>query len=309
MQDGAHRIAAQETFIMTPIKSFLFVPGDSDKKMTKAYEWGADALILDLEDSVALNKKNEARALTSAFLNAHPIEQRDTQIWVRVNPLDTHMMLGDLGAIMPGSPNGVVVPKANGPEDIRQVSHYLDAFEAQNDIAEKSTLVLSIATETAISPFRLGDYAAANLERLYGLTWGAEDLSTALGANTNLGGDGVYTHTYNLVRSLCLMAANAAGVHPVEAVFTDFKDECGLLSTSVQAYSEGFTGRLAIHPNQVAGIQSCFSPSEDDLAHARNIIAAFENTNNGGVASLNGKMLDAPHLKQAKRILGTKAHL
>lgn len=289
---------------MNTIRSFLFVPGDSEKKMTKAYGCGADALILDLEDSVAPNKKTDARSLTSVFLKAHPIGERKTQIWVRVNPLDTDMMLGDLSAIMPYAPNGIVIPKANGPEDIRQVSNYLEVFEEQNNISARSTLILSIATETAISPFTLVDYASANLERLYGLTWGAEDLSTALGASTNLGPDGAYTHTYNLVRSLCLIAANAAGVHPVEAVFTDFRDNRGLLSSSTQAYSEGFTGRLAIHPNQMAGIRSGFTPTEKDIAHAQNIIDAFENASNGGVASLDGKMLDAPHLKQAKRVMG-----
>lgn len=290
---------------MKPLRSFLFVPGDSEKKLGKGAQSGADALILDLEDSVAPAAKMLARDQVRAYLAARPREGRTPQLWVRINPLDTDMALGDLVAIMPAAPDGIMLPKANGPADVRQLSHYLDALESANGVAPGSTLILPVATETPIAPFRLQDYAGAGLSRLWGLTWGAEDLSTALGASTNLAPSGGWALTYQLVRSLTLMAAHAAGVRAIDTLYVDFKDPEGLFAACQAARAEGFAGRIAIHPAQVEGINAGFSPSPSEIEHARRVIAAFDAAPGSGTVALDGKMIDIPHLKQARQVLAS----
>ena len=285
------------------LRSFLFIPGDSEKKLGKADGAGADALILDLEDSVAPANKPQARAMVRAFLFDRPRAERSSQLWVRINPLDTEMALGDLAAVVAGAPDGIMIPKADGPEDVRQLSHYLDALEAQAGVEAGSIRILPVATETAVAPFRLGDYAAAGLTRLAGLTWGAEDLSAAVGASTNLDPAGGWALTYRMVRSLTLLAAHAAGVQAIDTLFVDFKDDDGLRQSCRDARAEGFSGRIAIHPAQVAGINECFSPSEAEIEHARRVIAAFAAAPGVGTVGLDGKMLDIPHLKQAHGVL------
>lgn len=284
---------------MTP-RSWLFIPGDSDKKLGKADAAGADALILDLEDAVASSNKAEARAKVAAFLLDRNRAARTSSLWVRINPLDSGMVLSDLVAIMPGSPDGIMLPKANGPQDVATLSHYLDALEAQNGLEGGSTRILPVATETAIAPFRLGDYATAGLDRLAGLTWGAEDLSTALQASGNLDASGRWAFTYRMVRSLVLMAAHAAGVPAIETLYVDFRDEEGLAASSCAARVEGFAGRIAIHPAQVAAINASFMPCEAEVAHARRVVQAFDAAPGSGTVALDGKMLDIPHLKQAR---------
>lgn len=276
------------------IRSFLFVPGDSEKKMTKARGAGADALVLDLEDAVAPDAKPAARALVADFL----AQDRSCQVWVRVNPLDTGLVQDDLTAVLPARPDGIMLPKANGPEDVAALSELLDPADPEGRIK-----ILPVATETAIAPFRLGDYAGADLPRLWGLTWGAEDLSTALGASTNRDHTGEWAFTYKMVRSLTLMAARAAGVEPVETLYADFRDDDGLRRSSQAAQTEGFTARLAIHPAQVAGINDSFVPSDDAIAHARDVVAAFAANPGAGTVGLNGQMLDIPHLRQAESVL------
>jgi citrate lyase subunit beta/citryl-CoA lyase len=288
---------------MAPLRSFLFIPGDSGKKLAKADESGADALILDLEDAVSPSRKPPARELVAAFLRDRPRSTRSSEIWVRINPLDTNLALTDLAAITAAAPDGLMLPKANGPQDVLRLSHYLDALEAQSGIAPGTIKILPVATETAISPFRLGDYATAGLSRLLGLTWGAEDLSTALGACTNTDAAGQWAFTYRMARSLCLLAAHAAGVQAVETLYADFRDEAGLRASSRAARAEGFTGRLAIHPAQVAAINESFTPSPAEIEHARRVIAAFAAAPGAGTVGLDGKMLDLPHLKQAEAIL------
>jgi citrate lyase subunit beta/citryl-CoA lyase len=194
-------------------------------------------------------------------------------------------------------------PKTDGPEDVRVLSHYLDALEFQANVKRGSIKILPVATETAKAPFSLGGFADAGLERLAGLTWGAEDLSAALGASTNLGPDGEWASTYKLVRSLCLMAAHAAGVPAIETLYVDYKNDEGLRASCRAARAEGFTGRIAIHPAQVAGINESFSPSVEEVAFAQRVVAAFEAAAGVGTVGLDGKMLDIPHLKAAKRTL------
>jgi citrate lyase subunit beta/citryl-CoA lyase len=290
-----------------PLRSFLFIPGDSEKKLGKADGAGADALILDLEDSVAPDNKAAARSLVAAFLAERPRGTRSSQLWVRVNPLDGDMMLGDLAAIVAGAPDGIMLPKANGPEDVRTVSHYLDALEAQAGLDGTPIRILPVATETAIAPFRLGDYAAAGLTRLAGLTWGAEDLSAAVGASTNVDSSGQWALTYRMVRSLTLLAAYAAGVQAIDTLYVDFRDEAGLREACLAARAEGFSGRVAIHPAQVALINESFMPAPAEIDHARRVIAAFEAGGNAGTVGLDGKMIDIPHLKQARNVLAQLA--
>jgi len=288
---------------MTVLRSMLFIPGDSEKKLAKGDGSGADALILDLEDAVAPENKPIARQRTAAYLAGRPRGRRPMQLWVRVNPFDTGMTLADLAAITGGAPDGIMAPKVDGPEDVRRLSHYLDAFEAQAEVEPGSIRILPVATETAIAPFHLGNYAAAKLDRLFGLTWGAEDLSTAIGASTNLGPDGQWALTYQIVRSMTLLGAQAAGVQAIDTLYTNFRNEAGLRASCAVAAAEGFTGRIAIHPAQVAAINESFSPSNEDIAHAQAVIAAFDASAGAGAVQLNGKMLDIPHLKQARNVL------
>jgi citrate lyase subunit beta/citryl-CoA lyase len=285
------------------VRSFLFIPGDSNKKLGKADGSGADALILDLEDSVAPANKPIAREKVPAFLADRPRGRRTAQLWVRINPLDTEYALADLAAVVAGAPDGIMLPKADGPAEVQRLSHYLDALEAQAGVEPGSIGILPVATETAVAPFRLGDYAGAGLTRLRGLTWGAEDLSAALGASTNLDETGGWALTYRLVRSLTLMAAHAAGVPAIDTVYVDYADTEGLRAACRAARAEGFTGRIAIHPAQVAPINESFTPSEAELDHARRVIAAFDASPGAGTVGLDGKMLDIPHLKQARGVL------
>lgn len=291
------------------LRSLLFIPGDSGKKLAKADGCGADAVILDLEDSVAPSRKAEARDRVAAFLRERPAGGRAGQLWVRVNPLNGEHALADLAATIPGAPDGVMLPKVDGPAGVERLGHYLDALETAFGLPAGSVRILPVATETALAPFRLGDYAAARLPRLWGLTWGAEDLSAALGASTNLDAGGGWASTYRLVRSLTLLGAHAAGVQAVETLGADFRDLEGLAASSRAARAEGFSGRLAIHPAQVEVINAAFSPSEAEVAHARRVADAFAASSGAGVVGLDGSMLDAPHLKQAERTLALAAQI
>jgi len=286
-----------------PIRSFLFIPGDSEKKMGKVDGTPADAFIFDLEDAVAAARKPVAREMVPAFIKDRPRASRKSQLWVRVNPLDTPWTLEDLAAIVPAAPDGIMLPKVNGPEDVRQVSNYLSALETAAGIEAGSIRILPVATETAISPFRLSDYAGAGLTRLYGLTWGAEDLSSAIGASGNTDASGQWALTYRMVRSLCLLGAHAAGVEAVDTLFVDFRDPEGLRASCRAASAEGFSGRVAIHPAQVEVINEAFSPSEEEVAFAQRVVDLFAANPDSGTLGLDGKMLDIPHLKQAQKTL------
>ena len=287
-----------------PLRSLLFIPGDSDKKLAKVAGCGADAVILDLEDAVAPANKGDARDKVADFLRAFHRAEGAPELWVRINPLDSGLAESDLAAIVPARPDGIVQPKPDGPEDVAKVSSLLDHMELAHGVPPGSIGIIPVATETAIAPFRLGDYAGAGLTRLRGITWGAEDLAAAVGATGNRGADGEWLFTYRLVRSLTLMAAHAAGVPAIETLHADFKDEAGLLASSRQARAEGFSGRLAIHPAQVGPINDGFTPSTEEVAFARRVVAAFEAEPGAGTVGIDGKMFDQPHLKAARRTLG-----
>lgn len=285
------------------LRSLLFIPGDSEKKLAKADSAGADALILDLEDAVAPANKARARELVPAFLYERPKAQRRSQLWVRINPLDSGMALQDLAAVVAAGPDGLMLPKCEGPADVQRLSYYLDALETQAGIAVGQIKILPVATETALAPFTLGDYARARLSRLLGMTWGAEDLSAALGASTNLDPGGGWALTYRTVRTLTLLGAKAANVQAIDTLFVDFRDDAGLRAASRASRAEGFTGRIAIHPGQVEAINASYMPSPEEINYARRVVAAFEAAPDVGTVGLDGKMLDIPHLKQAQDVL------
>ena len=273
------------------LRSLLFVPGDRPDRMEKALGSGADALILDLEDAVAAAKKAEARRDVAAFLAAHPA----SNLWVRINPLDTAEAEKDLAAVLGGHPDGIVLPKAEGGASVAELTRRLTA--AGNATAK----ILAIATETPAAMFQLGSYGGHN--RLAGLTWGAEDLPAAIGAATSREEDGRYTPPYELARSLCLFGAAAAGVAPIETVYPAFRDLEGLGAYAARARRDGFTGMMAIHPTQIEAINAAFTPSAAEVEHARAVVAAFDANPDAGALSLEGRMIDRPHLVQARRLL------
>lgn len=277
-------------------RSLLFVPGDRPERMDKALATAADALILDLEDSIAPSAKPLARQSVAAFL-ARP---RTKPLFVRINPLDGPLAEDDLAAIRGTPPDGIMLPKAEGGAMVARLSARLDGH------FPVSTMILPIATETASALFQLGTYAGAT-PRLAGLTWGAEDLSAAIGAATAREADGAYAAPYQLARSLALFAAHAASVAAIETVFPDFRDTAGLSAYAARGARDGFTGMMAIHPSQVAPINAAFSPSAEALAHARRVVAAFADNPGAGALSLDGSMIDAPHLKQAQLLLARAA--
>lgn len=290
---------------MTP-RSWLFIPADSDKKLGKSDETGADALIFDLEDSVAPDRKGLARDMLRAHLAARPPRARKAAFYVRINPLDD-TALTDLAAVMPAAPDGIMLPKTLGAGCVARLSLYLDAFEAAHGLPAGQTRIIPVATETPRGALTLAGFADTPLPRLVALTWGAEDLSTALGASTNLGADGGWALVYRMARANVLLAARAAGVAAIDTLYVDFRDDAGLRLSCRAAAAEGFEGRIAIHPAQVAGINDSFAPSDADIAHARRIIAAFDAVPGAGTVGLDGKMIDIPHLKQARAVLARHA--
>lgn len=269
------------------LRSLLFVPGDRPDRMTKALTVGADALILDLEDAVAPARKGDARAAVAAFLAR---EDRPVPLLVRVNPLGGGLTDDDLAAVLPGRPDGLILPKAEGAESVRALA------------AGVAIPILPIATETPAALFRLGSYGEVR-DRLLGLTWGAEDLPSAIGAATAREADGRYTAPVETVRSLALFAAHAAGVPAIETVFPAFRDADGLARYAARGRRDGFTGMMAIHPDQVATINAAFTPTPAEVSEARAIVQAFADQPGAGVLAVNGRMVDAPHLAQAKRLL------
>jgi citrate lyase subunit beta/citryl-CoA lyase len=283
---------------MTP-RSWLFVPADAPAKIAKAQGAGADALILDLEDSVALARKGEARAIAAATLAA---PRSGPALWVRINPLGSGLALADLAAVMRAGPAGIVLPKAESGADVATLAHYLDALEATAGLPPGQTSILPIATETPTSVFNLGTYAQAGA-RLAGLTWGAEDLPAAIGATASRNPDGGLNDLCRLARSLCLAGAASANVPAIETVYPDFRDEAGLRAYAASGRREGFCAMLAIHPAQVPVINEVMTPSPAELAHAARVVEIFAANPGAGVVALDGKMLDLPHLKQARKIL------
>ena len=282
------------------LRSLLFVPGDSEKKLAKSISTSADALILDLEDSVSPDRTAIARSMVAEFLNAH--SNRKQQLWVRINPLQTPLALHDLVAVMAGKPDGIMLPKPLNAKDAQQLDHCLSALEVREGLALGSTRIIPVATEVAGALFDLHSYAGAT-PRLQGLTWGAEDLATAVGATSNRDASGEFTFTYKLARSLCLLASAHAEVQAIDTLSVDFKDMKALAADVQNARREGFSGKLAIHPDQVEVINQGFTPSANDISHAQRIVDAFAQAQGAGAVQLDGKMVDKPHLTQALRLL------
>jgi citrate lyase subunit beta/citryl-CoA lyase len=272
------------------LRSLLFVPGDRPDRMAKAMGLGADALILDLEDAVAPDAKPRAREAIAAFL-AQPRED-GVRLFVRINPIDGPLAADDLAAILPARPDGLVLPKAEGLVSL----HALAARGVEH------IPILPIATETPTALFRLNEYAGSSLP-LAGLTWGAEDLPAAIGASTAREADGGYSAPYQLARSLTLFGAHAAGVAAIETVYPDFRDSEGLAAYAARGRRDGFTGMMAIHPAQVPVINAAFTPSPEDLARAQAIVDLFAANPGAGALQLDGRMVDAPHLKAAQALL------
>jgi len=289
-----------------PLRSLLFVPGDSEKKMTKAQGTQASGLILDLEDSVSADRTDTARRLVREYLLGHADRKRQ-QVWVRINALSTAMALPDLAAIVAGAPDGIMLPKVGSAQDVVALDHYLTALEQREGLALGSIRILPVVTETPEAMFTLNSYKSCST-RLAGLTWGAEDLSAALGAASNRVVGGEYEFTYQLARSLCLLGAHAAGVQAIETISTNFRDHEALLSEVRASRRAGFDGKMAIHPDQIDTINAGFAPSDLELAQARAIVQAFESAKLGaGAVQLDGRMLDKPHLVQALRMLASSA--
>tara|TARA_B100000678_G_scaffold289702_2_gene300846 strand:- start:952 stop:1848 length:897 start_codon:yes stop_codon:yes gene_type:complete len=279
-------------------RSLLFVPGDSPRKLEKALGGEADLIILDLEDSVAESAKPGARAHVAEVLGQGA---RGKPLWVRINPLDTPHTLTDLVAIVQHRPDGIMLPKAT-PDEALLVGHYLTALEAAAGIEHESIRLIVVATETAPAMFRLGDYGG--VPRLDALTWGAEDLAAAFGAAANRDDSGNLLEPFALARTLCLAGAHAAGIAPIETIDPNFRDEERMAKVPAEARKVGFRGMMAIHPAQVGPINRAFTPSGDELERARRIIALFEENPDSGALQLDGEMVDIPHLKQARSLIG-----
>ncbi|WP_291297439.1 CoA ester lyase [Elioraea sp.] len=285
---------------MTAPRAFLFVPADSERKLAKGAETGADALILDLEDSVGADRKPIARDMAAAWLAARAGSA--PQGWVRVNAFDTGLTMGDLAAVVRARPDGIVLPKCTGPADLRTLDAALSALEAREGLADRGIRVMPIATETPAALFTLGGYAGS--PRLAAMTWGGEDLAAGVAAKANRRDDGSWDELYRLARSLTLAGAAAAGVPAIDTIYADFRNEAGFAAECADARRMGYAGRMAIHPAQVPVILSTFSPTAAERAWADAVVAGFAASPAAGVISIEGRMVDRPHLVQARRILG-----
>ena len=284
------------------LRSMLFVPADSERKLAKALDNAADALILDLEDAVVVAQKPAARAAAAAFIANHAA-RLTASLFVRINPLDSEFALDDLAAVVAPGLAGIMLPKTGSAADVVRLAHYLDALEARASMPAGCVRIVPVATETAQAMLTMASFTA-EVPRLAGITWGAEDLSAAIGAVSNREEDGSLSPLYVLANSLCLCAAAAAGVPAIDTLHADFRDAAGLATSCRAARRRGFRGKIAIHPDQVALINEAFTPTAAELEHARKVVDAFAANPQAGTLSLDGVMLDLPHLKQARRTLG-----
>ena len=284
------------------MRSFLFVPADSPRKLEKSMTSGADALIIDLEDSVALDRKAEARATALAFLKEAGAAANRPRLVVRVNALDTDLTDRDLDGIIGGQPDAILLPKAEGGKSVIHLDAKLTAREALHGLDDGTIAILALTTETAAALFHAGTYGGVSA-RLTGLTWGAEDLSAALGAETNRDTEGRFTEPYQFARTLCLAGAAAAGVQAIDTVYVDFRNDVGLRQEAEEARRDGFSAKLAVHPGQVPIINEVFTPTPAAIAQAEAVVAAFSAQPGSGVVAIGGVMYDRPHLARAERLL------
>ena len=284
------------------IRSALFVPGDSDRKMAKGLDSGADCLFVDLEDSVADSRKPLAREMAADFIRAAHGREKRPLLYVRVNALDTGLTDDDLRGVMGAKPDGILLPKPRGGIDVQHLAAKLAVREAHEGIRAGATKIICVATETAAAVFGLPTYAGSS-RRLAALTWGAEDLSADLGAETNRLPDGAWAPPYALARTMTLLAAVAAGVQPMDTVYPNFRDETGFRAECEAARRDGFTGKMAIHPAQVPIINAVFTPPAAEVEQAKRVVAAFAAQPDAGVVSIDGEMFDKPHLARAQKLL------
>ncbi len=284
------------------MRSLLFVPGDSERKLEKGLGSGADVLIVDLEDSVAPVRKAAARAMAGEFL-ASRADQPGPLLYVRVNDFSTGLTDDDLAAVVKAAPVGIMLPKAAGGADVERLSAKLRVHEAEAGLDDGAIRILPIITETAAGLLATGSYTTA-LPRLAGVTWGAEDLSADVGARAARDAAGLYTDVFRLARAVTVLAAAKAQTAAIDTVFVDFRDTDALRRECLDAERDGFTGKMAIHPAQVPVINEAFTPSAEALAEARAIIEAFAAAGDVGVVGIDGKMYDRPHLRRAQRLLG-----
>src|SRR5262245_32951437 len=268
------------------MRSFLFVPGDSVRKFESAKKTAADALILDLEDSIAPEGKVAARGITREMLDARNPAQ---QMYIRVNALDTDLTLGDLAAVIPGRPDGIVLPKCAGAADVNRLALYLDAFEAAFGIEQGTTRIVTVATETARAVLKLLDFENMS-PRLWGMMWGAEDLAASLGASRNRTGNRFHS-PFSLARDLCLISAAAAGVVAIDTIATDIDDLDALREECITARQDGFLAKAVIHPKHVDVVNAAFMPTDDEIVWSQRVVAAFAGSQSG-VVKMDGKMLD-----------------
>jgi citrate lyase subunit beta/citryl-CoA lyase len=280
------------------MRSFLFVPGDSVRKYESAKKTAADALILDLEDSIAPDQKVTARAITRGMLDARKAGQK---IYIRVNAFDTGLTPGDLAAVMPGRPDGIVLPKCAGAADVNRLGFYLDALEAAAGLEHGSTRIVVVATETARAVLKLHDFEGAS-PRLWGMMWGAEDLAASLGASRNRTG-GRYHGPFLLARDLCLISAAAAGVVAIDTIATDIDDLEALKAETMAARQDGFMAKAVIHPKHVDVVNAALMPTDEEIAWSRKVVKAFDDNPESGVVKIDGKMIDKPHLRAAVKLL------
>jgi citrate lyase subunit beta/citryl-CoA lyase len=284
------------------MRSLLFVPADSPRKLDKALESGADALIVDLEDSIAADAKAKARQSAAAFVKEAISAATRPLIMVRVNGLQTGLTDADLDGIAPAKPDAIMLPKAEGGASVIHADAKLAVREAMAGLPDGHIKILPIATETAASLFVAGSFAGAS-SRLMGLTWGAEDLSAELGAAANRDAQGRFLDPYRLARALCLVGAAAATVPAIDTVYVDFRDSAGFRRECEEACRDGFVGKMAIHPAQVPVINEVFTPTAEALARAQAIVDAFAAAPDAGVVGIGGVMYDRPHLARAKQLL------
>jgi citrate lyase subunit beta/citryl-CoA lyase len=284
------------------MRSLLFIPADDERKLAKGTGSGADALILDLEDAVSLARKPAARTLAAGFIAATRALEHRPRLYVRINALDTPHWEADLVGVMGSQPDGILLPKARSGEDVHTLSIALHHAEERAGAPKGATRIIALVSEVPISLLRLGTYIDAST-RIEGLTWGAEDLSGAIGAATNREQDGRWTSPYQLARNLCLFTAAAASVQPIDTVFVNFRDADGLRREAGEAARDGFTGKMAIHPNQVAVINELFTPRPEEIAVSEEIVKAFADDPQAGVIGIRGQMIDRAHLVRAERIL------
>jgi citrate lyase subunit beta/citryl-CoA lyase len=288
-------------------RSLLFAPADSDRKMEKASASGADLVIIDLEDSVAEARKAIARDAARAFLTATP-DRSKRELWVRINALSSPQGLPDLAGVVPGAPDGIMLPKPDSGADVTLLDNYLSALETANGLPVGGIKIIPVATETAKSMFALGTYVTAS-PRMTLMTWGAEDIAAVVGAHANRDAEGRYDPLYELARTLCLAAAAAADAAAIDTVYTNFRNPVGLEEECRRVRRAGFQGKIAIHPDQIAIINDVFTPKPEEIAFAKQVVDAFAANPGLGTVGIEGKMIDMPHLKQARKILGIAERL